>query len=135
MAKVPRRTIFRPLALMMAMALAIGWTAWPALAQDSSESAEAATEGSKIALIMDASDSMSEEDVDGGTRLDAAKRASQQLVDSMPETAQLGMLAYGASESNAPDNRERDLMRRITGSVAVRTLMCWPQLSASIKKN
>ena len=107
MAKVPRRTIFRPLALMMAMALAIGWTAWPALAQDSSESAEAATEGSKIALIMDASDSMSEEDVDGGTRLDAAKRASQQLVDSMPETAQLGMLAYGASESNAPDNRER----------------------------
>ena len=94
MAKVPRRTIFRPLALMMAMALAIGWTAWPALAQDSSESAEAATEGSKIALIMDASDSMSEEDVDGGTRLDAAKRASQQLVDSMPETAQLGMLAY-----------------------------------------
>ena len=54
MAKVPRRTIFRPLALMMAMALAIGWTAWPALAQDSSESAEAATEGSKIALIMDA---------------------------------------------------------------------------------
>src|SRR5699024_5518714 len=56
---------------------------------------------------MDASDSMNEEDVDGGTRLDAAKRASQQLVDSMPETAQLGMLAYGASESNAPDNRER----------------------------
>ena len=135
MAKVPRRTIFRPLALMMAMALAIGWTAWPSLAQNSSESAEAATEGSKIALIMDASDSMNEEDVDGGTRLDAAKRASQQLVDSMPETAQLGMLAYGASESNAPDNRERDLMRRITGSVAVRTLMCWPQLSASIKKN
>lgn len=125
MAKVPRRTIFRPLVLMMAMALAIGWTAWPALAQNSSESAEAATEGSKIALIMDASDSMNEEDVDGGTRLDAAKRASQQLVDSMPETAQLGMLAYGASESNAPDNRER-------GCQDIDVLA---QLSASIRKN
>src|SRR5699024_7934710 len=30
-----------------------------------------------------------------------------QLVDSLPETAVMGMLAYGASESNAPDNRER----------------------------
>src|SRR5699024_5785993 len=47
------------------------------------------------------------EDVDGGTILDAAKQAANQLVNSLPETAVMGMLAYGASGSNAPDNRER----------------------------
>src|SRR5699024_11931110 len=57
--------------------------------------------------IMDASDSMLAEDVDGATRLDAAKQAANQLVTALPETAVMGMLAYGASGSNAPDNRER----------------------------
>ena len=40
-------------------------------------------------------------------RVHAAKQAANQLVDSLPETAVMGMLVYGASESNAPDNRER----------------------------
>ena len=72
---------------------------------DSSESAEA-TVDSKAALVIDGSWSMSEKDVGGGSRMDAAKEASRDLVDSLPETANLGLLAYGMRESNAPDNRD-----------------------------
>ena len=61
---------------------------------------------SKAALVLDASWSMAEEDVDGGTRMDAAKQASHDLVNSLPEQANLGLLAYGMRESNAPDNRD-----------------------------
>ena len=79
---------------------------------ESSESAgssgsNVATVDSKAALVLDASWSMSEEDVDGGTRMDAAKQASHDLVNSLPEQANLGLLAYGMRESNAPDNREK----------------------------
>ncbi|WP_296150218.1 VWA domain-containing protein, partial [uncultured Corynebacterium sp.] len=66
-----------------------------------------ATVDSKAALVLDASWSMAEEDVDGGTRMDAAKQASHDLVNSLPEQANLGLLAYGMRESNAPDNREK----------------------------
>ena len=65
-----------------------------------------ATVDSKAALVLDASWSMAEEDVDGGTRMDAAKQASHDLVNSLPEQANLGLLAYGMRESNAPDNRD-----------------------------
>lgn len=66
-----------------------------------------ATVDSKAALVLDASFSMSEADVGGGSRMDAAKKASHDLVNSLPEQANLGLLAYGMRESNAPDNRER----------------------------
>ena len=65
-----------------------------------------ATVDSKAALVLDASWSMAEQDVDGGTRMDAAKKASHDLVNSLPEQANLGLLAYGMRESNAPDNRD-----------------------------
>lgn len=117
MVRLPLRTVTQFLALLVAIMFATTWTTWPALAQSESASDEAEKSGSesaensggdsRAALIMDASDSMLAEDVDGGTRLDAAKQAANQLVNSLPETAVMGMLAYGASESNAPDNRER----------------------------
>lgn len=130
MVKLPLRTATQFLALLVTIMFVITWTAWPALAQSASTSDEVAesessasdtedepadsdssesSDGgdSRAALIMDASDSMMAQDVDGGTRLDAAKQAANQLVDSLPETAVMGMLVYGASESNAPDNRER----------------------------
>ena len=83
-------------------------------AESSTESSESAgssgsneaTVDSKAALVLDASWSMAEEDVDGGTRMDAAKKASHDLVNSLPEQANLGLLAYGMRESNAPDNRD-----------------------------
>ena len=71
-----------------------------------SAGSDEATVDSKAALVLDASWSMAEEDVDGGTRMDAAKQASHDLVNSLPEQANLGLLAYGMRESNAPDNRD-----------------------------
>ncbi|MCZ9293536.1 vWA domain-containing protein [Corynebacterium meitnerae] len=62
---------------------------------------------SKAALIVDASGSMLDADVDGGTRMDAAKRAAHELVDDLPDSANLGLLAYGMRVSNAPEDHER----------------------------
>ena len=76
---------------------------------DSSEPADASGEGSadsKAMLILDASSSMLEDDADG-PRIDAAKKASKDLVESLPGTAQMGLMVYGAKESDAPDNRDR----------------------------
>ncbi|OHF36387.1 hypothetical protein HMPREF2550_08075 [Corynebacterium sp. HMSC074A01] len=84
----------------------------------SSTARASASEGSadaKAALILDASFSMLEEDADG-PRIDAAKKATHELIDSLPDTAQMGLFAYGAQESNAPDNREkgcRDIQRLV----------------------
>lgn len=58
---------------------------------------------SEVVLIMDASSSMMVTD-DGETRLDAAKRASVDLVDSLPATAQVGLVAYGTTVDDAPEN-------------------------------
>ncbi|MCT2339698.1 VWA domain-containing protein [Corynebacterium sp. p3-SID1056] len=83
-----------------------------------SEAEASASESSadaKAALILDASFSMLEEDADG-PRIDAAKKATHELIDSLPATAQMGLFAYGAQESNAPDNREagcRDIQRLV----------------------
>ena len=114
MTKGIKRSATQLLALLVTVMFVAAWSAWPALAQSTSTAEEEpadveelADEDSSVALIMDASDSMMAEDVDGGTRLDAAKQAANQLVDSLPETAVMGMLVYGASESNAPDNSER----------------------------
>ncbi|SRR5699024_6670733 len=57
----------------------------------------------EVAIVMDASSSMLEPD-EGGTRLDVAKRASLDLVDSLPDTARVGMLAYGTQVDDAPEN-------------------------------
>lgn len=52
---------------------------------------------------MDASSSMLQPD-EGGTRLDVAKRAATDLVDSLPDTSRVGMLAYGTQVGDAPEN-------------------------------
>ena len=72
----------------------------------SEENASQGSADAKAALILDASFSMLEEDADG-PRIDAAKKATHELIDSLPDTAQMGLFAYGAQESNAPDNREK----------------------------
>src|SRR5699024_6834320 len=51
----------------------------------------------------DASSSMLQPD-EGGTRLDVAKGAATDLVDSLPDTANVGMLAYGTQDGDAPEN-------------------------------
>ena len=84
-------------ALVVAAALTVAW-APVVFGQD-----EAAD--SKAMLILDASSSMLEEDADG-SRIDAAKQAANDLVDSLPATANMGLMVYGANESDAPDNRD-----------------------------
>lgn len=60
--------------------------------------------GGKMALILDASSSMLQDDI-GETRMDAAKKATHDVVESLPETINMGLIAYGARESDAADNR------------------------------
>lgn len=69
-------------------------------------SASGGSADAKAVLILDASYSMVEEDAEG-PRIDAAKKATRELVDFLPPTAKMGLIAYGAQESNAPDNREK----------------------------
>lgn len=57
----------------------------------------------ELAIIMDASSSMLQPD-EGGTRLDVAKRATHELIDALPDSARVGMLAYGTRVSDAPEN-------------------------------
>lgn len=57
----------------------------------------------EVSIIMDASSSMLQPD-EGGTRLDVAKQASIELVDSLPDTARVGMIAYGTEVTDAPEN-------------------------------
>ena len=63
---------------------------------------------SKVAVVLDASDSMAEKDTgDGGTRMDAAKKAANDTIDTLADSAQTAVIAYGSEESNAPDNRDK----------------------------
>jgi len=63
---------------------------------------------SKVALVMDASFSMADPESEGGpSKMQAAKDATNQLVDKLPDSALVGAVAYGSKESNAPDNKDR----------------------------
>ena len=65
-------------------------------------------DNSKVAVVLDASDSMAEKDTgDGGTRMDAAKKAANETIDTLADSAQTAVIAYGSEESNAPDNRDK----------------------------
>ncbi|MCG7297049.1 VWA domain-containing protein [Corynebacterium afermentans] len=111
------------LALMIAVCCCLAWapvawgqssTAVSTVTETSSFSTtstktSAASEGSddsKAMLILDASSSMVEADAEG-TRMESAKKAANELVESLPETAKMGLTVYGANESDAPDNREQ----------------------------
>jgi Ca-activated chloride channel family protein len=50
-------------------------------------------------IVLDASKSMNEDAGNGGTRLDAAKKAVDALVDRLPEGAPLGLRVYGSKVS------------------------------------
>ena len=62
----------------------------PAAAQD-----EPAAEDRSVLVILDGSDSMNEDAGNGGTRLDAAKAALTELIDAVPEGANVGLRVYG----------------------------------------
>lgn len=96
------------IALLAALVLVVVWgiVGAPATSARSAGTTAATGADAKVAMIMDASSSMLQPD-EGGTRLDVAKRASTELVDSLPDTARVGMIAYGTTVSDAPENHER----------------------------
>ncbi|MEA2177354.1 MAG: Ca-activated chloride channel, partial [Solirubrobacteraceae bacterium] len=51
-------------------------------------------------VILDGSDSMNEDAGDGGNRLDAAKSALGELIDAVPEGANVGLRVYGSEVSD-----------------------------------
>ena len=53
-----------------------------------------------VLIVLDGSDSMNEPAGDGRTRLEAAKDALGELIDAVPEGAQVGLRVYGSELSN-----------------------------------
>lgn len=80
-------------------ALAVGFalapfTASPAHAEDSIEYAP-------TMLILDASGSMQQVVSDGGTRMDAARKAAHTFIDAAPTEAKVGLTVYGTSTGSS----------------------------------
>ncbi len=59
----------------------------------------------KVDLVLDVSGSMRTRDIDGGTRMAAAKQAFNEVLDATPEEVQLGIRTLGADYPG--DDRER----------------------------
>ncbi|MGX1225344.1 VWA domain-containing protein [Streptomyces ambofaciens] len=74
-------------------ALAAG-TAFPAGANAGEPTGEDAP---KVDLVLDVSGSMRTRDIDGGTRMAAAKQAFNEVLDATPEEVQLGIRTLGAN--------------------------------------
>ena len=79
----------RVLVLLLAALLAV-----PAVAR-----AQTSDTRNRALIVLDASKSMNEDAGNGGTRLDAAKKAVGTLVDRLPEGVPLGLRVYGSKVS------------------------------------
>ncbi|WP_327691909.1 MULTISPECIES: VWA domain-containing protein [unclassified Streptomyces] len=77
-------------ALLAALAAGV---AFPAAASAGEPTGEAT---SKVDLVLDVSGSMRTRDIDGGTRMAAAKQAFNEVLDATPEEVQLGIRTLGA---------------------------------------
>ncbi|MDD6907641.1 MAG: VWA domain-containing protein [Bacteroidaceae bacterium] len=94
----------RVTALVAVLALVAAFTGIWAPTATAQDDAKGDAQASSV-LIMDASSSMLQPDGDG-TRMDSAKKAAHTLVDELPDTATMGLVAYGANETDAPENHE-----------------------------
>lgn len=72
--------------------LVLGAAATPAAAD-----AGQANDPPQVQLVLDVSGSMEERDIDGGTRMAAAKEAFNEVIDALPETVHLGIRTLGAN--------------------------------------
>jgi Ca-activated chloride channel family protein len=82
-----------PLVRLAGVLLAL-WLLAPAAA-----GAQTSDTRNRAIIVLDASKSMNEDAGNGGTRLDAAKKAVDALVDRLPEGAPLGLRVYGSKVS------------------------------------
>ncbi|WP_459611368.1 VWA domain-containing protein [Corynebacterium urogenitale] len=106
----PARALAPFLALGLALVLLV-CHASPAWAEDSkaedSPTSETSDGPQRLMLVIDASDSMAQTDVEGGSRMDAAKAATIDVIKGLDKNIDAGLIAYGSEESNAPDNRAK----------------------------
>lgn len=79
-------------ALLAALTAGLG-TAGPAAADD----AEPAQPSPKVELVLDVSGSMRARDIDGKSRMAAAKQAFNEVLDATPDEVQLGIRTLGAN--------------------------------------
>ncbi|WP_217141678.1 VWA domain-containing protein [Streptomyces sp. AC627_RSS907] len=77
-------------ALLAALAAGIALPAGAAAGEPTGEDAP------KVDLVLDVSGSMRTRDIDGGTRMAAAKQAFNEVLDATPEEVQLGIRTLGA---------------------------------------
>lgn len=57
-------------------------------------------------LVLDASGSMAAADPTGGTKMDAAKRATHALIDAVPDGAPVGLAVYGTKTGSSAAEKE-----------------------------
>jgi Ca-activated chloride channel family protein len=65
--------------------------------------AAAAPADGRLLLLLDSSGSMKEPDASGSTKIDAAKKALDTVVDRLPGSAQVGLRVYGAKPLSSSD--------------------------------
>lgn len=94
---------FPAMLAVIVLMLAAALSASPVAVAQSADEGAGGSADAEVAIIMDASSSMLQSDEDG-TRLDVAKRATGELIDGLPDTARVGMLAYGTQVDDAPEN-------------------------------
>ncbi|MGW7239353.1 VWA domain-containing protein [Streptomyces sp. NPDC054804] len=88
-----QRTAAGVCALLAALAAGIAFPGG-AVADETDETGQAAP---KVELVLDVSGSMRTADIDGGTRMAAAKQAFNEVLDATPEGVQLGIRTLGAN--------------------------------------
>ncbi|MDG9719699.1 VWA domain-containing protein [Streptomyces sp. DH24] len=95
-----RRT--RPVAAMCALLAAL--TAGAAFPAGAGADEPTGDDAPRVDLVLDVSGSMRTRDIDGGTRMAAAKQAFNEVLDATPEEVRLGIRTLGADY--AGDDRE-----------------------------
>ncbi|MCF3964116.1 VWA domain-containing protein [Streptomyces fuscigenes] len=93
---ISKRPAVAACALLAAVTLGL-LTPTTALADDGSSATAADTPTAKVDLVLDVSGSMSTRDIDGQTRMTAAKQAFDQVLDGVPQGVDLGIRTLGAT--------------------------------------
>ncbi|WJZ03408.1 vWA domain-containing protein [Corynebacterium freiburgense] len=65
-----------------------------------------ATSMDPTVIVLDASGSMTAQDVDGQSRMDSAKQAVNDFLDQTPEESKLGLLTYGTGTGSSEEEKE-----------------------------
>ena len=88
---------------VLASATCLVLSATPAIAE---RNTAPAPEFAPTMLVLDASGSMAAADPGGGTKMDAAKRATRSLVDAVPAGAPVGLAVYGTNTGSSDAEKQ-----------------------------